>query len=221
MPTLITNSDRICIPPWVQDHSSFRRWLHSGDFPEKNRICFLQGEVWVDLSMEEFFTHNQVKNEFAFVLTGLIKAGRLGRFVPDGMLLTSIPAGFSVEPDGAFLSQASLESGRARLCQGKAKNDIELEGTPDMVLEVVSASSVKKDTIILRDLYWQADIPEYWLVDVRKGRLQFAILRHTARGYRAVRPHDGWLKSTVFARSFRLDRQDDELGKPEFTLAVQ
>src|SRR5256885_8764701 len=45
---------------------------------------------------------------------------------------------------------------------------LELEGTPDMVLEVVSESSVQKDTKRLRQLYWQAGIREYWLVDARR-----------------------------------------------------
>ena len=31
----------------------------------------------------------------------------------------------------------------------------------------------------------------------------------------------GWVKSRVFAKSFRLTCRDDELGNPEFTLAVR
>jgi hypothetical protein len=27
----------------------------------------------------------------------------------------------------------------------------------------VSPSSVQKDTVVLRELYWKAGIPEYWL----------------------------------------------------------
>jgi len=52
---------------------------------------------------------------------------------------------------------------------------LELEGTPDMVLEVVSASSVVKDTETLLQLYWQAGIPEYWLVDARGEALEFTV----------------------------------------------
>jgi hypothetical protein len=39
------------------------------------------------------------------------------------------------------------------------------------------------------------------------------------RGYTAVRKNAGWLKSAVFASSFRLSRRDDALGYPEYTLA--
>ena len=38
-----------------------------------------------------------------------------------------------------------------------------------MVLEVVSKTSVRKDTVVLPQLYWKSKIPEYWLVDGRPG----------------------------------------------------
>ena len=90
-----------------------------------------------------------------------------------------------------------------------------------MVLEVVSDSSVDKDTVLLRDLYWQAGIAEYWLVDARGERLSFDILRHTSKGYTAVRRQSGWLKSSVFNKSFRLTRRFDKQDNPEYTLALR
>jgi Uma2 family endonuclease len=91
----------------------------------------------------------------------------------------------------------------------------------DMVLEVVSDSSVQKDYDLLRRAYWEADIREYWLVDARKEPARFDILRHGSRGYVAVRKQDGWVKSTVFGKSFRLTQRRNDLGQPEFSLAVR
>jgi Uma2 family endonuclease len=94
-------------------------------------------------------------------------------------------------------------------------------GTPDMTLEVASKSSVRKDTIVLRELYWQAGVPEYWLVDARGDRLLFDILRRGRSGYlRTPRP-SGWVASRVLGKSFKLTRQKDELGNPEYTLLVR
>jgi Uma2 family endonuclease len=126
----------------------------------------------------------------------------------------------STEPDGTFVSFESLRRGRIELVEG-AEGFIELEGTPDMVLEVVSASSVEKDTVVLRELYWQAGVPEYWLVDARGERLQFDILRRRPDGYVETRTQAGWLKSAVFGKSFRLSSSLDELGHPEYTLSVR
>ena len=90
-----------------------------------------------------------------------------------------------------------------------------------MVLEVTSPSSLHKDTVVLRDLYWAAGIREYWLVDVRADPLQFDVLRRGKGGYLRGRKTAGWVRSTVFANSFRLSQQTDRLGYPEYTLAVR
>jgi Uma2 family endonuclease len=73
----------------------------------------------------------------------------------------------------------------------------------------------------LRELYWKAGIPEYWLVDDRGEELEFSILRHGPRGYTPVRKQGGWVKSAVFGKSFRLLRQHDEDGLLEYTLEVR
>jgi Uma2 family endonuclease len=220
--TFVVDAQAVHIPSWVQDHASFRRWVHSDEFPERTgRICYLNGEVWVDMSKEQIFTHNQVKGEFAYVLTGVIKGGRLGRFFSDGVLISNIEAALTVQPDGAFVANEGLRTGRVLLVEGKNEGYVELQGTPDMVLEVVSESSVTKDTITLQELYWQAMIPEYWIVNARGASITFEILRHKAKGYVATRKQAGWVKSAVFGKSFRLTQQTDDLGNPEYTLAVR
>jgi Uma2 family endonuclease len=96
-----------------------------------------------------------------------------------------------------------------------------LLGTPDMVLEVVSKSSEEKDYELLRELYWRAEIPEYWLVDPRGETLKFDILRRSSKGYVAARKQAGWARSRVFDKSFRLTVKDDDLGNPQYTLHVR
>jgi Uma2 family endonuclease len=218
----VLDGQAIHIPAWVEDHASFRRWAHSDEFPERTgRVCYLAGEVWVDMSKEQIFTHNQVKAEIVRVLGNHAKAERLGRFFPDGVLLSNVEAGLTSQPDGAFVARGTLESGRVRPVEGAKEGYVELEGAPDLVLEVVSDSSVEKDTVTLRQLYWQAGIREYWRVDARGERLRFDILRRTGKGYTSRRSRGGWAKSEVFGRSFRLTRQADELGNPEYSLEVQ
>ncbi len=90
-----------------------------------------------------------------------------------------------------------------------------------MVLQVVRDSSVERDTQLLRELYWMAGIREYWIADGRGERADLTILRRSARGYTTIRKSAGWLKSTVFSKSFRLSRQIDSLGHPEFLLGAR
>jgi Uma2 family endonuclease len=220
MITVISESDEVSIPTWVVDLNSFCRWAHSKGFPETGRIWYLKGGVWVDMTREQLFSHLAVKNEVSFTITGLVKAGKLGRWFPDGTFLSNITADFAGVPDGVFISTTTLQSDRL-LIEGKEGGYVEIEGTPDLVLEVVSPSSVRKDTVLLRRAYWEADIPEYWLIDARTVPLKFDILRHTTRGYVTTRKQGGWLRSAVFGRAFRLTHTVNGMGHPEYTLEVQ
>lgn len=219
--TCTTETGLVSVPAWVVDLASFRRWADSDDFPETGRVAYLKGDVWVDMSKEQIFTHVKVKAEYTYVLVGLTKRGRSGHYLPDGAFLSNVDADVANKPDGMFVSFKSLDTGRVRLIPGTDNGFVEVEGTPDMVLEIVSASSVHKDTVLLRDLYWEAGIAEYWLVDVRGARVSFDIFRHTARGYVAARKQGGWVKSAVFNKAFRLTRQTGPDGNPEYSLEVR
>ena len=221
MNTIVLEELTVHVPESVRDLASFRRWACSDEFPETGRICFLDGEVLVDMSREQLFSHNQTKHEYGRVLGTMTKSDRLGRYFPDGVLVSHVAANLSVQPDGTFVSRRSLRAGKVRLVEGVTEGFVELEGTPDMVLEIVSASSVTKDTGTLMDLYWRAGILEYWIVDARGDRLSFEIFRHTPDGYVATRRQGGWVRSRVFVKSFQLTRRKDELGNPEYTLSVR
>jgi Uma2 family endonuclease len=209
------------IPGSVVDLESFRGWARSEEFPERGRFSYLAGELWVDLTMEQLYTHNQVKGEVAIAVGTLVKAARIGRFFHDRTLLSNSAADLSTEPDGVFVSFDSFRSRRVRQVEGAREGYVELEGSPDMVLEVVSESSLHKDTVLNRELYWRAEIPEYWLVDARREPLRFDVLHRGRRGYVATRAKGGWLFSAIFGRTFRLTQQPDPLGNPEYTLAIQ
>jgi Uma2 family endonuclease len=210
----------VSIPPGITDVEAFRRWALSDDFPQRGRFSFLGDEVWVDLSMEQLFTHNRVKTRIGGILDGLI-AEQLGFYFSDRALLSHPEVGLSTEPDGLFVSYESLQRGRVQLTEGRKEGHVELVGSPDMVLEVVSDRSVQKDTERLRRLYFDARIPEYWLVDARGEKLRFDLLRRGSRGYSNTRHQDGWVRSAVFGRAFRLTRHASPLGLPEFRLEVR
>lgn len=203
------------IPGWVVDLESFRRWAYSGEFPESGQFSHLDGKLWVDFSMERL-GHNEIKTEFTACLAPLARDANLGKFYCDGMLLTHVEAGISTEPDGMYVSYESLKSGK--LVFKKGLDSLEAIGTPDMVLEVVSPTSRRKDTVTLRRLYHRAGIPEYWLVDriPPQGQFTFDILRWTSRGYVAAVKQDGWVKSHVFKRGFRLIRGIDPIGETTY-----
>jgi len=167
----------------------------------------------------ERMVHNQLKTVITAVLASLVMAARTGRFFGDRMMLTNVVVGLSTEPDAMYASTERLRDGRVRLSEGG--DSLEVEGTPDMALEVLSPTSVRKDTVVLRDLYWRAEIPEFWLADSRGSIVQFDIFRHTEIGYVATRKQGGWMRSQVFGKSFRLVQRDGEDGLLEYCLEVR
>jgi Uma2 family endonuclease len=126
----------------------------------------------------------------------------------------------STEPDGLFFTWETIRSGRLLLVEKPGQGIMELDGAPDLTLEVVSKNSVRKDTVLLRDLYFKAGIQEYWLADVRDGALSFEILQRTPEGYVPTAPSEGWIASGVLGKKFQLQRTTDPLGHPQFVVAV-
>jgi Uma2 family endonuclease len=220
--TFIDESRRVSVPGWVTDLESFRRWADSDDFPDEGQIWWLRGEVYIDVSKEQILTHVLVKAEIAGVLNALVKREKLGQFFTDGVLLSNFAGDVSGNPDGLFVSRATRTSDRIRLIEGRRDGGfVEMQGSPDMVLEIISQSSEEKDDVHLRQAYFDADIPEYWIVDVRKRPFRFDVLRRTARGYSNTRKQDGWVRSAAFGKSFRLLVGRDDVGDPEYTLEVR
>jgi Uma2 family endonuclease len=205
----------IRVPYWVQDLPTFRKWTLSDEFPEQGEIAFLDGRLWVDPAMERDI-HNQIKTVITIVLGSIIMAAKLGRFYSDRMRLVHPEAQLSTEPDAMFATRESIQRQRVQLKMGN--DSLELIGSPDMVLEVVSPTSVEKDTVHLLDLYYRAGIREYWLINPLGKAIDFRIYRRGSKKFTLVRPQDGWVESTVFGLSFRLLEEQTDLGLSEFVL---
>ncbi len=224
-PPADTRADRygFRIPASALTLAGFRAWATSDDFPQHIRAAFIDGEIFIEMSDEEPQTHVGVKGEISRVLATLVRELKLGKFYSDGVLISNEDASVSNNPDALFFTIKSFQSGRVRLVprEGEEERYREIEGAPDWVLEVISDSSVQKDTARLREAYHKAGISEYWLVDARGEEIHFQILNHRKNGYAAVPVRDGWQRSRVFSRAFRLDRQRDAFGLWEYTLHVQ
>ena len=99
---------------------------------------------------------------------------------------------------------------------------IEIEGAPDLVVEVVSDSSTTKDRQRLKAAYHGAGLPEYWIVDGRTEPLGFELLRHRPAGYEPS-PTDaaGYRNSRVLQRDVRIDRNPGRGGLIYFELEAR
>ena len=99
MSTIVVDHRSVRVPDRFENLEAFRCWARSDDFPDAGRICYLNGELWIDMSKEQF-THNQIKGETTSVLTRLARQRR-GRFFPDGYLLSNPQANLSTNSAGS------------------------------------------------------------------------------------------------------------------------
>jgi hypothetical protein len=221
MAIVMVDRARLDIPEWVTDLASFRRWADSDEFPDEGRICFFKGKVWADMSWQQIFSHVAVKSAINSRLNGVAQQLGTGRYWPDGLRLYSKSADLSAVPDGSFISFDAMRSGRVRLNPARGGGYTSVEGPPDLVIEVVSDSSEDKDNEWQMQAYLDAGVREYWVVDARKEPLRFDIYKAGSKGFTATRKAGGWVKSTVFGKSFRLVAGKDPLGNPEYDLKVR
>ena len=83
----------------------------------------------------------------------------------------------------------------------------EIEGPPDLVVEILSPSSKKRDRVIKARLYSRYRVREYWIVDPKSETLEIFELR--GRAYRRKAKYEG----AVTARSRCFPKLEIDLAK--------
>jgi Uma2 family endonuclease len=221
MAATVVFEEQVEIPLTLRSLAEFRHWAQSPEFPERGRIDYLAGRIEVDMSPEDVFCHATLKTEIVGVLYRRVKRADLGYLMTDCTRVSSPAGDLSVEPDVVFVSRAAIDAGRIRLIPKAGVPDryVELEGAADLIVEIVSDSSVVKDTRRLPEAYFRAGVPEFWLVDARKKELLFSIHIRGASGFEAVAADaEGFQHSTVLDCRYRLDGARDERGFWTFDL---
>ncbi len=217
----IVFEERVRIPADIFSLQEFRRWAHSDAFPETGRVSYLAGEVDIDMSPEELTTHNQAKTDVTGDLRVLVRRHRLGNVFSDGAMLVNEAADLSTAPDAMFCSIESYRSARVKYVERRegSQRYIEVTGSPDLVIEVVSRTSVHKDTELLPKLYFAAGVAEYWIIDARREELAFRVLVRGKERYVETEPDtEGYRRSLILGRRFLLIREPSPAGGYWYTL---
>ena len=199
------------VPRSARRLPGFRAWAQSDRFPKTGRIDYLDGEVDVDMSPEDLQTHGTLKAALAAELFLLVARPQQGYVFVDRTRVTSAAGDLSAEPDVVVVLFSSLDAGRVRqvpAAQPAPGRFVELEGAPDLVVEIVSDSSEVKDKERLPAQYAQAGIPELWLLDARGSDMRFEARRLMQGTYQRVEPDaEGWTASALLKADCRVTRQ--------------
>lgn len=116
-----------------------------------------------------YMGHSNVTVNLVMIIGGYAKANKLGICFGDHMDV-HFPDGNLIQPDFIFISAANKEL-------FWNKRNMTLRGVPDMVAEVFSKSTMKRDIGIKKDIYERNGIKEYWLIDPWSESIQVYLLR--------------------------------------------
>ena len=222
--TATENPSARALPKAFESLAAFRDWIHSADRQKGSRATYVNGGFEIDMSPERISGHNEIKAELYATLGLLVRQRQLGRIFPDGALLVNDDAGLGCEPDMTFCRWETLRTHRVsfRAWKRDDEGDVELYGSPDLVVEVISNSSWRKDTVELRKAYFTAGIGEYWLVDGRGDQILFELLVRDESEFAAVSPSsDGFRHSPTFGIALRFVREADPIGGSQCRLLTQ
>jgi Uma2 family endonuclease len=99
--------------------------------------------------------HQQVSGNLHFLLRSYLETNPIGRifYAPFDIVFTQFDV---VEPDLIYMSRERA----ATILTSK-----HIEGTPELVIEIGSPGTRKRDETIKRRLYQRSGVSEYWVVD--------------------------------------------------------
>lgn len=126
--------------------------------PEGLQAEWVEGEVIIHMPVKD--AHQRILAFLVELMRLYVRVFDLGvvRLAPQEVKLW--PGGPSREPDLFFVGKAHLE----RLTPDR------MVGPPDLIVEIVSADSVRRDREDKLKEYARAGVPEYWIVDSRPDR---------------------------------------------------
>lgn len=138
---------------------------------------------WVDGEVTVFvppsIRHQRLVSLLHYLLGLYADLRDLGEVLIAPVEMRLVPGKSSREPDLLFVARANL----ARLSTSR------LDGPADLVVELVSDSSVARDRADKFYEYQEAGIGEYWVIDPRPGKERIDLYVLTAEGrYQAVLP---------------------------------
>ena len=143
-----------------------RRWTFdelAAELPETN----LPTELWdgeLIMPPAPSFFHQDIVGHFYKLLDGWVRRHRLGKvgIAPIDMVLTPHR---TTQPDVVFISKERLRIIKRAI-----------HGAADLVVEVISPDSRRRDRIDKRDLYEQHGVREYWLIDPEASTVEVLYL---------------------------------------------
>ncbi len=132
--------------------------------------------------------HQDWSHQLTLLLGNFVKRRKVGRVyeAPTDVVLDEEN---TVQPDLIFVANANLE-----IIQERA-----IFGTPDLLVELISPGSVRRDRADKKDLYARFGVKEYWIGDPANKSLEILTLKEGRYELHCAAEVSGKLTSLVLA----------------------
>lgn len=132
-----------------------QKWTYErmlAELPSGSRYELINDEL-IPMSPSPKNIHQEISHEFDFQLTSYVKKTKVGKVftAPFDVVLDNQTV---VEPDILFIKTENL---------GIIKGHV--HGVPDLIVEVVSPSSIFRDYYEKKNLYERFGVAEYWIIN--------------------------------------------------------
>lgn len=141
---------------------TFADWLR---LPDDGRLYeIIDGELL--LSPPPSILHQRISSELHAQIRQYLRASGRGEvlYAPTGVRLGDDV----LEPDLVVVLQEHADRIGEQV----------IEGAPDVVIEILSAGTAKRDLVAKRAVVQAAGVPEYWIVDPASAAIEVLVLEH-------------------------------------------
>jgi len=132
--------------------------------PDDKRYELIEGELLMTPS--PFPEHQRISRKIESIIEKFISEKNLGE-VFDAPCDVYLDDRNVVQPDLFFISKQ-----RAKIVEEK-----HIKGAPDLVIEIISESSVYRDMIQKKKLYAKFGVKEYWIVIPKENLIEVYVLK--------------------------------------------
>jgi Uma2 family endonuclease len=156
------------------DQKQFRRWLDARPASDINHYELINGRIV--MTPPAGWPHGGVEAALVVPLGQYVQSRKLG-VVLGSSAGYDLPSGDTVEPDVSFIATRRFAAGPKPVA-GKF-----LRIVPNLVVEILSPTTARKDRIDKKGVYERNGVDEYWIVD--PARKQVTVFHRGKRGYGA------------------------------------
>jgi len=168
----------------VLDDEKKRRLSFYNEITEQEKAEFINGEIIIHSPVKKF--HNQINGNLYKIIDTYVVENNIGFVGIEKILIQCTRNDY--EPDLCYFNKEKSK---------KFKNEQSLFPIPDMIIEVLSKGTEKRDRGIKFEDYQNHGVKEYWIIDPKKNIIEQYVLNKKGNYEMVLKSNSGDIKPTT------------------------